>query len=791
MDALQSRLQRSLSDRYLLDRELGRGGMAVVYLAEDIKHRRRVAIKVLKPELLPALGAERFLREIQIAAGLAHPNILPLHDSGEADGLLYYVMPYVDGETLRDRLAREKQLPFEDAVTITAEIADALAYAHSLGLVHRDIKPENVLFQAGHAVVSDFGIARAVSRAGGEHLTESGVAVGTLAYMSPEQASGAKDIDGRTDIYSLGCVLYEMLLGQPPLLSPAVSAHPSEDGVSLRGSREAVPEAVSGVLAKALAGRPTDRFATAMQFKEALERSTVERGAFPAVWGARALYRHRRLVTATALVLVLLVLLPQTRDLGRRLFGGAPGPSVIRMAVLPFTNLTGDPSQEYLSDGLTEEMTSQLGRLHPQELVVIAQPSVARYKNTTESIRQIGKELGAEYLLEGSARREANTVRVTGELIRVSDQTTVWTDSYQREMSGILTLESDVARAVAKSLALVLLPQERARLTETRTVDAQAYEDYLRGREHARTFTPVELDVAQKYFEAALKEDSTYAPAWVGLAFVWAGREQIPVVSPAVAGPKARAAIKRALALDSTLADAHLQLAILRSQAWDWPGADAEYKKALAINPNLAEAHAFYAHNLMFLRQQDQAMAQMQRALELDPLNNFVHALYTVVLYAGGRYDDAIQEADSVLHTDPAENIALSILPDVYAAKGMIPEAFAAARSLADAMNDSALVAILDHGQAQGGYREAMLEAARTLASRSGHPNADPVDAASYYMIAGDTSGAFAALEQAYEQHGSNLPYVGAMPLYDPIRGDPRFQDLMRRMGLLASASGH
>ncbi|MEJ2218784.1 MAG: protein kinase, partial [Gemmatimonadota bacterium] len=694
---LQARLQESLSDRYHLGRELGRGGMAVVYLADDLKHHRQVAIKVLKPELVPALGAERFLREIEIAARLTHPNILPLYDSGEADGLLYYVMPYLEGETLRDRLMREERLPLEEALGIATEVADALEYAHSLGLVHRDIKPENVLFQAGHAVVADFGIARAVSEAGGEHLTESGLAVGTLAYMSPEQASGARDVDGRTDIYSLGCVLYEMLVGEPPLLSAGISPQPSRDGVSLRGSGEAIPAAVGEVLAGALARRPADRFATALELKETLKRSTTGRGTFAASRGVRGLVRHRWLVAASVLALALLLFLPPTRRLLHRLLGGAQSSQTVTLAVLPFENLTGDPGQEYLSDGLTEEMTSQLGRLHPQQLVIIARGSAARYKQTTESIQQIGDELGAQYILEGSVRREADTVRVIGELIRVRDQATVWTDGYQREMAGILALESDVARAVARSLALVLLPQERARLAQTRTVNPQAYEDYLRGREHARAFTPAELGVAQQYFEAALKEDSTYALAYVGLAFVWAGRQQMAILPPAVAAPKARAAANRALALDSTLAEAHYQLAIIRGASdWDWPGAEAEYKKALAINPNLAEAHAFYGHDLMFQGRQDEAMAQMQRAVELDPLDDFIHALYAVVLEAGKRYDDAIAQADSVLRTDPSEGIALTVLASAYAAEALFPEAISAQRTLASATNDSALLTALD-----------------------------------------------------------------------------------------------
>jgi TolB-like protein/Tfp pilus assembly protein PilF len=757
--------------------------MAVVYLAQDLKHDRRVAIKVLKPELVPALGAERFLREIQIAARLAHPNILPLHDSGEADGLLYYVMPFVEGETLRERLDREKQLPLDDALRLTAEIADALGYAHSVGLVHRDIKPENVLFQAGHAVVSDFGIARAVSQAGGEHLTESGMAVGTLAYMSPEQAGGARDLDGRSDIYSLGCVLYEMLAGEPPFLTPGMPSQPRSGGTaagaSLRASRGTVSPAIDQAVMKALARLPADRFTTALQFKAALEQAATGRSR-PRVVGARSL------LAVAALVLAAAALLPQPRRLVRRLLGAGSGTGVVKLAVLPFVNLTGDSSQDYFADGLTEEMTAQLGQLHPEGLTVIGSASAAYYKHTTESLERIGRELGVGYLLEGSARRQADTIRVTSRLIRVSDQAQMWADSYERQLSGILTVQAEVARGIARSLALVLLPAERTRLAAARPVNPQAYEAYLRGREHARTFRQADLDAAQQYFEQALREDPSYALAYVGLAFVWAGRQQMGLLPPSQTAPKARAAAERALELDSTLAEAHYQLAIIKGWTdWDWPGAEGEFQRAFALNPNLAEARAFYGHLLMILGRTDEATTQMQRAVELDPLNGMLHALYAWVLYAAGRYDEAIAQDTTLLRTSPGNPVALGNLSEAYAQKGMFAEAVAATRAAYVANDDSAgVVPALDSGYARGGYRGAMGAAADREAALSRRIGAGQVNVGMLYALAGERDSALAWFERGYAGRDPNLPYIRAMLGADPVKEDPRFLALVRRMGL-------
>src|SRR5205823_2005018 len=401
------RLRAALADRYALERELGHGGMATVYLARDLRHGRAVAIKVLRPEIAAALGPERFLREIEVAARLTHPHILALHDSGQAGGFLYYVMPYIEGESLRDRLAREGPLPLEDALRITREVASALSYAHNHDVVHRDIKPENILLSGGEAVVADFGIARAITQAGGARLTETGLRVGTPAYMSPEQASGSGLIDGRSDVFSLACVLYEMLAGEPPYTGPnaqVVIAKRFTDPVpSVRRLRDTIPPTMDAAITKALAKAPTDRFATAAQFGEALEA--------PAQRARDTGRRTSRLAAGAGLAATLVVaaagLFVLSRPHGTPALAGPPGQSI---AVLPFVNVSGAPQEEYLSDGISEELINALSKL-PQ-LKVVARPSSFAFKGKNEDVRQIGQALQVATVLGGSVRRAANRLRV-------------------------------------------------------------------------------------------------------------------------------------------------------------------------------------------------------------------------------------------------------------------------------------------------------------------------------------------------------------------------------------------
>jgi eukaryotic-like serine/threonine-protein kinase len=407
-------LRAALADRYTIGRELGRGGTGIVLLAQDQKHHRQVAIKVLKPELAAALGRERFLREIATAAGLNHPHILPLHDSGEADGFLYYVIPYVEGESLRDRLDRERQLVLEDALQIAREVADALSYAHSHNVLHRDIKPDNILLSAGHALVTDFGIARAIT-AGGGQLTEVGTLVGTPAYMSPEQIDGSQYIDGRADIYSLGCVLFEMLVGEPPFrgstLTAVIANRLTSPAPSPREFRERVPEVVDAVVRKAMASLPADRFSNAAQFAEALG---TPRSAEPAP-------------------------------------AAVPDRSI---AVLPFRNQSSDPESEYFSDGIAEEIINALTQL--PGLQVAARTSSFAFKGKNADIAEVGAKLKVATVLDGSVRKAGNRVRITAQLVNVTDGYHLWSERYDSELDDVFAIQDHIARAIAQRFEVML-----------------------------------------------------------------------------------------------------------------------------------------------------------------------------------------------------------------------------------------------------------------------------------------------------------------------------------------------
>jgi len=797
------RLTAALADRYTIERELGHGGMAVVYLARDQKLGREVALKVLRPELAASLGAERFLREIGIAAKLNHPNILGLHDCGEADGQLYYTMPYVAGESLRDRLDREKQLPLEDALQITHEVADALGHAHAMGLVHRDIKPENILLDSGHAVVTDFGIARAVTEAGGEKLTETGIAVGTPAYMSPEQGSGAADVDARSDIYSLACVLYEMLSGDTPYTASTpyalIAKKLSEPTPRVGVVRETVPAGVEAALTKALAKTPADRFVTTQQFVDALatpsggsmarERTATAgesgRGAIRrrASWAYRLAGRRWTLPVALTVIVAALVAL-DVGGLRERVTGNPAGEAgTIRLAVLPFENLTGDPEQEYLSDGLTEEMITQLGQLHPQGLSVIGRPSVMRYKNSGTPIDQIGRDLNVDYVLAGSARRDAGRIRINAELIRVRGQAQVWTESYESELSGILALQSDVAGRVAGSLALELLPSEAARLASVRSVDAAAYEAYLKGSHSRLALTAGGLETAERYFNLALQIDPGYAAAWAGIARVWNGRGQMEITTPREAIRNSKEATLKALALDENEWEAHRALCgILTWGDWDWPAAERQWNRVLEINPNDGEALASYSHFLMNMGRTEEAMAQVERSLELDPFNLKLRSFYVVDLVYAHRYDDAIAEARDILRLQPDAPVARRGLYYALFVKGMFDEALAEDRK--EFAGDRERTEALERGYAEAGYTGAQQRVADVRASQYGMPGGPAAyGIALRYLYAGNHDRALEWLERAYQDNDGNMPYLG-LPIYDSVRSDPRFQDLVRRLNL-------
>jgi serine/threonine-protein kinase len=778
--------------------------MGEVYRVRDPRLEREVALKVLPAATVADdTSRARLLREARMASKLNHPNICTIYEVGEAEGQAFIAMELVAGEALNERLSSDR-IGVDEVLILGHQMADALAHAHDNGVVHRDFKSGNVVITPeGRANVLDFGLAARVSDT---ELTEattysvdslelSGKIVGTLAYMAPEQLRG-EAADTSSDIWALGVVLYEMASGVRPfkgktgfeLSSAILSATPSP---LPPGPGGVVPTQLQMVIDRCLEKDPGQRYQSANEVRAALETvlsattRTTRSVVLPAIPGRRWLFA----AAGVAVVLAGMAAL----DVGgvrRLLLGGGSGQvPAVRMAVLPFANLSGDSEQEYLSDGFTQEMITQLGRLHPEGLSVIARSSVMRYKKGDTPVDQIGRELGVAYVLEGSAQREANRVRVSAELIEVGEQTQLWADSYERELSGILAVQSEVAREVAQALALELLPAEQARLAATRTVEPEAYDAYLKGSYHWQKLTPEDLDTAEHYFELALEKDPSYAPAYEGLAWVWAARNQMGIVSPDEAGPKAKAAATQAIELDDDSAGAHEALAVVRTWVdWEWAGAEPEWQRALELDPNAANTRAYYAHFLAITGRIDKASQHSERALELDPFNPLFHSLYAVVLRFARRDDEALAAARTALAMQPDEPIALYVVWLTTSASGQYTEALSAVRATLNIWYaDPAIEEGLDQGWAQGGYAEAMRQVATALAERYGMSYNLPTDVATFYAEAHEYDQALEWLDRAYEVRDPNLPYI-EWYYDDTLRSDPRFQDLLRRMNLPTTA---
>ncbi len=737
-----ARIASSLAGRYSIEQELGRGGMATVYLAEDLKHRRKVAIKVLEPELAGAIGPDRFLREIEIVARLTHPHILPMHDSGEATGLLYYVMPYVEGETLRQRLRREKQFPVGEALTITRQIAAALDYAHRQGLVHRDVKPENILLHHGEAMLADFGIALAVRTAGGDRLTEAGLSLGTPEYMSPEQVTGEQNLDARCDIYALGCVLYEMLAGEPPYTGPtpaAIFAKRFTDPVpSVSRLRASIPEPVDVALQIALAKVATDRFSTAADFAAALTEP----------W-------------------------PATPEQAKTI------------AILPFANLSADPHTEYFTDGMTEDVTAQLSKI--ASLRVTSRTSVLRFRDRRDkSVREIGQELGVGAILEGSVRQAGNRVRIVAQLIDVRTDAHLWSETYDRELTDVFAIQSDVALQVANALKAALSSGEQARVVRKPTENLEAYKALLLGRHHWNKWTEDGFTKSQAYFEKAIELDPKYALAYSWLADSYGPRANYGFLSPREAWPKARAAALKARQLDDTLGGGYPTLGIINLfYDWDWPAAEQEFQRAMRLHPNAAEPHHTYGYYLVTMRRFDEAVAEITRALALDPLSLIANANLATFHYLARRYDDAVEQARRTVEMEPYFAQGHYELGNALGAMGHLTESM---RTLEQAV---ALSGGSHAFKASLGYTYAV--AGRTVDAQR---IVDELDAdskqryvSSYFLAEvfaglGERNRALHFLDQAYEERAGYMAWLHLWPRLDPLRGDARFQTLVRRIRL-------
>jgi TolB-like protein/predicted Zn-dependent protease len=810
---------------YEVVRLLGRGGMATVYLAQDHKHHRPVAIKVLHPELAAAVGAEWFLREIEIAAALHHPHILPLHDSGAADGLLYYVMPYVEGESLRQRLMREGHLPIEDAIRIVQEVAGALDHAHRQGVVHRDIKPENILLQDGQAIVADFGIARAIDAAGADRLTKPGPGIGTPAYMSPEQACSDAVIDGRADIYALGCVLYEMLTGQPPFSGDSaqdiLTRHADDPVPSLHPTRQAVPPAVERAVTRALAKVPADRFPTARAFAEALaaapSTAPAPGGGAPVVvsQAPRGASRRRRWRMAAGVGLMILAgglaatLARKPLELkASRVLVGLLGPAgshqggdgsagqsaptadalaaenLRSIAVLPLVNLSPVKEDEYFSDGMTDELISALGKV--EGLRVAARVSAFAFKGKPVDPREVSEKLHVGTVLDGSVRKAGNRLRVSVELVSTRDGSRLWFDSYDRTLTDVFTVQEEVARAITGALKLKLATPAGTPVVMRPTDDLQAYDLYLKGRYYSYRFAEGARPRAIEYFRKAVERDSSYALAWAGLADGYGLMTDVlpPQEIPALR-EKARAAALQAVTLDSTLAEAYAALGDIQYWFdWNWEPAEQSLRHAIALNPNYPLAHRWYSELLTMLRRYPEAVAEAERAEQLDPLNPFMVLGTWGADISARQYKRADEAARRWLELDSTSALAYNALGWAQLWEGSQNEALANLGKAAKLAPDAVLQLRLAYAYVATGRRE---KARRILSRVERLTLSDPplsTEVAGVHAALGDLNGALGWLERGYVAHDWSVTLMAGLPYLDPLRGDPRFSRLLRLMRL-------
>ena len=618
MPEVLAKLRDALAGRYEIERELGRGGMATVYLVRDRQHERPVALKVLHPELAASLGAERFQREIRLAANLQHPHILGVYDSGDVDGYLWFTMPFVDGESLRDRINREKQLPINEAVRICREAALALDYAHRQGVVHRDIKPDNILLIDGQAMVADFGIARAAGS--GESLTQTGMAIGTPGYMSPEQASGETRVDARTDVYALACVLYEMLAGEPPFSGPNAQAVivrvMTETPRPIAAVRQSVSPALTTAVARAMSKSPADRPKTAGEFAKQLE-AAVTAEHLPGVVAPRKSKQRRLAELAIAAVVVIALAIAGV--LWRKDTASA---SVRRIAVLPFEN-EGAASDEYFADGMTDEVRSRLASING--IQVTARASSSQYKKTAKTPKDIGKELSVQYLLTGTVRwskeNGVNRVRVTPELIEVANQSSKWTQAYDTVLSNVFDVQSTIASRVAQALNVALAPPEAARIAQRPTTSLDAYDEFLKGEQITQSFGTsdgIVLARGLEHYAKAAALDSNFLQAWVAVAR--AASVQAGTAPTKELVEQARVAAEKAVALAPDRSEARLAMGVyLRDVKLDYDGARQQYDEGLKRDPNNVELLAGLSGIERILGKFDEQLAHAKQAAALDP----------------------------------------------------------------------------------------------------------------------------------------------------------------------------
>jgi serine/threonine protein kinase/Tfp pilus assembly protein PilF len=778
---LLGRLRTALAGRYQVERELGRGGMAIVFLAEDLKHRRRVALKVLRPDLAGAIGRERFLHEIETAGQLHHPHILPLYDSGQVDGLLYYVMPYVEGESLRERLDREQQLPLEQAIRIVREVGYALDHAHGLGVIHRDIKPENILFEGGHAVVSDFGVARAINVAG-TRLTEPGIAVGTPAYMSPEQAVASASLDGRSDIYSLGCVMYECLSGQPPFTGPSPQAvlarHTLDPVPRLRTLRPTVPEGVQQAVEKALAKVPADRFSTAAEFAQALTGGAV-RSDMPESLDAvirQALARNAAGRIADAAQSAPALLESVTA-------GATSTPSAVhpkRLVVLPFTNLSPEPDSQYFADGLTEELITDLSRI--RALRVISRTSAMRLRDSGKDVPTIARELGVHYVLDGSVRKAGRSIRITAHLVEATADASLWAEKFSGSDEDVFVLQESLSRQIVNALRITLTPAESSRIAHRPIEDPRAYDCFLRARHKLLRFSGRDLDDALALLGEGLKivGDNELLLGAMGQVYVyyvhWGVRPDPKYLD------EAERCVQGVFRLNPNSAQGHAVLGGLHLKRGELQEAVRHLRRAVDVDPEHLDALIWLFYCYITAGQPGAARPIIEHLLEIDPLTALNHAAYGWLLVCENRIPEAVSHYQRGYQLEPASPVIRWLYGWSLAQSGRRDEAAAELATFAKEAQGTIfgpLAGALGHALV-GDAAAARYAASPLLASAMQQDEGTSFCLSEIFALVRDYDEALRWLEHAIERGNLNYPMLAEIDtLYGDFRKDPRFTQLL------------
>ena len=753
------RSAKALASRYAIERELGRGGMARVYLAEERKHRRAVAIKVLHPELAASLGPDRFLREIGIVARLAHPHVVPLIDSGEADGLLYYVTPYLRGGSLRDRLLTDAPLALHEAVRIAREIGAALDHAHRAGFVHRDVKPENILFADGMALLTDFGVARACelvelpardAPSPGE-LTTPGLVLGTPAYMSPEQASGDREIGAASDVYSLGVVVYEMLVGRPPFVGASAQSvmarHVMEEPRPMRASRPEIPPTVEHAVARALAKEPSLRFESAGDF--VLAMTNAMEGDTPG---------------------------DIRRALARR--------ATQSIAVLPFVNASPDPDNEYLSDGITDELIDALSKIGT--LRVPSRTSVFALKGRSLDVRAIGALLGVSVVLEGSVRRLGDRLRVTAQLTATDDGRLLWSQRYDRNVDDVFAVQDELARTIVTTLRGTWLADLDDPAPKRGTDNVVAYGLYLRGKWALNQRTDAATHEAISYFERAIAEDPRYALAYTGLADAFALHVDYRSVRSSDGLERAAHYAREALRLDDALAEAHTSLAWSHFiYYWDWAAAMREFRRALELDPQYPTAHQWYAFMLVATGRHEEALVEGHTALELDPASVSIRRTVGWLYYYARRFERAEHHLRRAIEMNPTSEETYRILGLTQAVEGRADEAVATLREAAALPGSGVLTAgTLAYALDRAGAPDEAAAIRAELEERAEHEYISPTALATAWLGTARTDRTLEWVARAHAERRGWLVYINVNPLFDSLRGIPRFDEIARSMAL-------